>query len=121
MSETDSLLAMITAIEAAGSDVLTLTEGLEQEEFSCSRLTRHEARRLLLLAGQSLSRVPIRTRQEWQEVDWDGWAMALQRLDDTNNGGAMDMDTLWFSIRSLLPATLMWLRLYRKRSPELSA
>ena len=28
-------------------------------------------------------------------------------------------EALWFAVRSLVPATLMWLRVYRESNPEL--
>ena len=100
----------IADIETAGTHVLTLTEGLEQEEFFRSRLTRQEARRQLLRMAQALSQLPMATRDAWHEVDWDAWTVTLQRLDH----GDHENDALWFAIRSLVPATLMWLRVYQQ-------
>ncbi len=112
------MLNVIAQIETAGANVLTLTEGLEADEFQRSRLTRQETRRQLLLLASAMTQLPLLKRQQMSELDWDGWATLMQQLA---NGHTHEADALWFAIRSLTPATLMWLRFYRERQPELFA
>ena len=113
-----SVSATCARIETAATHILTLTEGLEAEEFQHSRLTRQETRRQLLLLTQALSELPNSTRQQMSELDWDAWAHIVQQLDAT---AEQQHEALWFATRSLTPATLMWLRFYRERHPELFA
>lgn len=108
--------AMLSIIEEAGINVLTMTEGLEENEFLSTRLTRLEvARQIATMAGvtQELS---ARIRSQLVELDWEGWDGTARRL---GQGGQAGEEALWFAVRSLVPATLMWLRLYRKNTPEL--
>jgi uncharacterized protein with HEPN domain len=96
--------------------VLTLTEGLEQDEFLRSRLTRLETQRQLKTMCETIAALPARTKALLAEVDWSGWSTVARQLDATDDEAR---DTLWFAVRSLAPATLMWLRVYRKNQPEL--
>ncbi|WP_304011570.1 hypothetical protein [Methyloversatilis discipulorum] len=100
MTEALFSAASLAMLDEACSGVLILGEGLERDEFLSSRLTRAEVGR----------RLP--------EIDWAGWSLLARTLPD--QGPASD-DTLWFALTSLVPATLMWLRLYRQREPELFA
>jgi len=110
--------AMLTVIQQAGEGVLVLLDDLDEADFRRSRLTRHEVlRQLGLIAGvlQSLQ-AQAKAQSALPEIDWAGWqavAGALARPDDTLD------DTAWFAARSLVPATLSWLRVYRQSSPEL--
>jgi uncharacterized protein with HEPN domain len=114
-------MSVITApwlgvIEEAGEAVLTLTEGLEQGELLASRLTRAEVARQLAVLASALRNLPPRLAAAMSEIDWAGWrgmAHALQQ------GGPAQDEALWFGTRSLVPATLSWLRVYRLRQPEL--
>jgi hypothetical protein len=104
----------LCGVEDAGVAVLTLTEGLEEQEFLRSRLTRGEVRRLILAMAKTLQQFDSDSRISLQEIDWSGWELTTRRLHgepDTEN------EALWFAIRSLIPATLMWLRYYRERNP----
>ena len=105
-------------IEEAGVNVLTLTEGLAEEEFLSSRLTRAEvARQLGAMTGVAL-KLSEQTRSQLPELDWDGWEGAARQLGE---GGSASDEALWFAVKSLVPATLMWLRVYRKNMPEIFA
>ncbi len=108
--------AVLSIVEEAGIAVLTLTEGLEQDEFARSRLTRLETQHQLKTMCDSIAAVPPQTQTLLAEVDWSGWNSVARQLE-ANNGNAQD--ALWFAVRSLVPATLMWLRVYRKNQPEL--
>ena len=108
--------AMLSLIEEAGVVVLTLTEGLEQSEFLGSFLTRREVQRQLATITLTVANLPTASRQRLPEIDWDGWSACALGLD---RGGEAEDDALWFALRSLVPATLMWLRVYRSSQPEL--
>ena len=109
--------ALFAIIEEACTAVLTLMEGIEESEFSKSRLTRGEVRRQLLTIAASTNQILPEVRRRMPELDWDGW-MALGRELDASKG-TKDDEMLWFGIRSLAPATLMWLRVYRQNEPTL--
>jgi uncharacterized protein with HEPN domain len=106
---------MLTLVEAAGEAVLTLTEGLQQGELLRSRLTRAEVQRLQRLAD-TLADAPDALRQLMPEIDWAGWRATRLALPDA---GAQQDEALWFAVRSLVPATLSWLRVYRRSHPHL--
>lgn len=110
--------ALLSIIEEAGIGVLTLTEGLQQDEFFVSRLTRQETQRQLKAMSTALAAVPQATQTRLAEIDWSGWQMVTRQLESPNNDA---QSTLWFAVRSLVPATLMWLRVYRANQPELFA
>ena len=108
--------AMLSLIEEAGVVVLTLTEGLEQNEFLGSFLTRREVQRQIATITLTVANLPTASRQHLPEIDWDGWTACALGLDQ---GGEAEDDALWFALRSLVPATLMWLRVYRSSQPAL--
>lgn len=107
---------MLSLIEEAGVAVLTLTEGLEQSEFLGSFLTRREVKRQIATITLTVANLPTASLRRLPEIDWDGWTACALGLDQ---GGEAEDDALWFALRSLVPATLMWLRVYRSSQPEL--
>jgi uncharacterized protein with HEPN domain len=107
--------SLLSIIEEAGVAVLTLTEGLEKDEFLASRLTRAETQRQLKIMSESAANLPPQMQALLAEVDWSGWQRMAQRLGAS---GDAEQEALWFAIRSLVPATLMWLRVYRTNQPE---
>ncbi|WP_028312836.1 hypothetical protein [Derxia gummosa] len=111
--------ALLTIVEDAGSAVLTLIEGVEQQEFLRSRLTRTEVLLQTKTVSDALAGVPEATRPLLPEIDWAGWNAAARAIADPTSPDAED--ALWFAITALLPATLMWLRVYRKDQPQLFA
>lgn len=108
--------SLLSIIEEAGIAILILTEGLEEEEFRHSRLTRAEVCRQVKIMTGIAGKLPPQTCTLMAEVDWAGWAAVARQLNEP--GRAAD-DALWFAARSLIPATVMWLRVYRKNQPEL--
>jgi uncharacterized protein with HEPN domain len=108
--------SLLSIIEEAGVAVLTLTEGLEADEFLASRLTRAETSRQLRIMSDAAASLPPHIQTLLAEVDWDGWEAVAQQIDA---GDAGEREALWFAVRSLAPATLMWLRVYRKSLPEI--
>lgn len=108
--------SLLSIIEEACTAVLILTEGLEEEEFLHSRLTRAEVIRQVSIITDIAGKLPQQTIATLAEVDWAGWAATARQLAES--GAAAD-EALWFVVRSLIPATIMWLRVYRKNQPEL--
>jgi uncharacterized protein with HEPN domain len=109
--------ALLGLMEQAGIGVATLIEGLEREELLSSRLTRAEVLRQLRMLADSAAQVESAMRESMPEVDWSGWCAMRSRLE-APAGQALD-DTLWFACTSVMPATLLWLRVYQQNQPEL--
>ncbi len=109
---------LFTIIEEAGIAVTILGEDVERAEFLASRLTRSEVQRQLLIIAGAADKVPAATRQLLPELEWDGWDKLGRELQQ---GQAGTDEALWFGLRSLVPATLMWLQVYRRNQPELFA
>lgn len=107
--------SLLSIIEEAGIAVLTLTEGLEKDEFLASRLTRAETTRQIKIMSDSAASVPLHTQGLLAEIDWGGWHTVARQI---GSGDSAEQEALWFAVRSLVPATLMWLRVYRKNQPE---
>lgn len=108
--------AMLQLVEQCGEGVLVLCDGLEEREFLRSRVTRHEVRRRLNDIAAALDAVPAATRAAMPELAWDGWQLLHQRLRPADT--AADA-AAWFAATSLVPATLSWLRFYRRNEPSL--
>jgi uncharacterized protein with HEPN domain len=108
--------SLLSIIEEAGVAVLTLTEGVEKDEFLASRLARTETQRQIRIIGETVANLPPSTRSLLAEVDWGGWQTVARQLGENRNA---EQDALWFAVRALVPATLMWLRVYRTNQPEL--
>ena len=109
--------ALLSLIEQAGTSVAILVEGLARDELLRSRLTRLEVLRQLKTLANSAGQVGPAERAAMPELDWEGWdAMRLRFLCPA--GDALD-EALWFACESLVPATLLWLRVYQQSQPEL--
>lgn len=106
--------ALLSIIEEAGIAVLTLTEGLEEDEFLASRITRTETLRLVKTMSESAANISSQVQTLFMEVDWNGWRSVARQLGEN---GTAAQEALWFAVRSLVPVTLMWLRVYRKDQP----
>lgn len=109
--------ALLGLMEQAGMDVATLIEGLDRAELLRSRLTRAEVLRQLKQMADSAAQVEPAMRAAMPELDWSGWDAMRSRFD-APTGEALD-ETLWFACTSLMPATLLWLRVYQQSQPEL--
>ncbi|QSA99246.1 hypothetical protein [Methylococcus sp. EFPC2] len=107
---------LLSIIEEAGAAVLTMTGSLEQGELLNSRLTRREVSRQILIIAENADRLPGETRKRMAELDWEGWAVTAKQIK--REGKEAD-EALWFAVRSLVPAMLINLRLYRKTQPDL--
>ena len=108
--------SLLSIIEQAGVAVLTLTEGLEKEEFLASRLTRAETRRQVKIISECAASLPPQMQTMLAEVDWAGWHIVARQLGADKGA---EQEALWFAVSSLVPATLMWLQVYRKEQPEI--
>lgn len=109
--------ALLAIVDEAGRGVLTLTEGLSKDEFLRSRLTRGEVLRLTLALAQGMAEVPAASRARLPEIDWPGWATLRGTLDGSSRDA--QGEALWFAVQSLVPATLLWLEVYRRNEPAL--
>ncbi len=107
--------SLLSILDEAGVAVLTLTESLEKDEFLASRLTRTEALRQVRIMSASAANVPPQIKTLLPEVEWRGWQTVAQQLDASHETQG---EALWFAVRSLVPATLMWLRVYRQNQPQ---
>lgn len=108
---------LLNLMEQTGLDVATLAEGLDEADLRRSRLIRAELlRQLRLMAGSAVA-VPPSARTNMPELDWEGWRLLALRLQ-AKAGGDLD-DALWFALHSVVPATLLWLRVYRQNHPQL--
>lgn len=108
--------ALLANITEAGTGVLTLAEGMDLATFQRSRLARAEIGRLVEVMAASLADLPDALRHQFAEIDWSAWAALA---DPIGHGGPARDEALWFAVKSLVPATLMWLRVYRDSRPEL--
>lgn len=108
--------AQLGILDDSGAAILTLTEGLEEADFFATRLTREEAVRHLTAMTQTVANIPPEVRERMPEVNWEGWTMLGWDLKGQRRD---DRGSVWFGVRSLVPATLLWLRLYRQSRPEL--
>lgn len=109
--------ALLNLIEQTGLDVATLAEGLDEADLRRSRLTRAELLRQLRLMANSAVAVPPSAREDMPELDWEGWRLLALRLQ-AETGDDLD-DAIWFAVHSVVPATLLWLRVYRQNQPQL--
>lgn len=110
--------ALLNILLEAGEAVMTLTETVEDEEFFASRLTQREVVRQMRILSTTIGNVAPELRRQMAEIDWSGWEALSRQL---GSGDDLAREALWFGVRSLVPATLLWLRVYRQQSPELFA
>lgn len=109
--------ALLGIIEQAGTAIATLVEGLERDELLRSRLTRAEVLRQLKALADSAGQLEPAVRGEMPELDWTGWDAMRPRFSGPS-GESLD-EALWFACESLVPATLLWLRVYQQSQPVL--
>lgn len=106
--------SMLQVIDEAAQGVMVLVDGVEETDFLRSRLTRAEVRRLLGLVAATLGDLPDAVREAMPEIDWAGWRTVARALAEADRGGD---SSAWFAARALVPATLSWLRVYRRTQP----
>lgn len=109
--------ALLGLIEQSGTAIATLVEGLKQDDLLRSRLTRFEVLRQLKTLADSVGQLEPATRAQMPELDWTGWDAMRPRFAGPA-GESLD-EALWFACESLVPATLLWLRVYQQSQPTL--
>ncbi len=107
---------LFAIIEDAASKVLILTEDADKDELLASRLTCGEVKRLLLIMTGMIAEISAETRDRMPELEWSGWNATSRAFKGSK---VKANEALWFAVRSLVPATVMWLRVYRQKRPEL--
>lgn len=107
--------ALFKLIEECGENILVLIDGIEPEELAHSRLTRQTISEQLATLARTLDALPEPVRDAMPELDWEGWRVTHNAVQQP---GPEQDDALWFAIRSLVPATLSWLRVYRQAQPD---
>ncbi len=109
------IAALLANIVNAGTDALVLAEDMDEATFRRSRLARAEMARLVGVMATNLADLPDAQRQQFAELDWNTWRTLPEQL---NADPATHDEALWFAIRALVPATLMWLRVYKEGAPQ---
>jgi uncharacterized protein with HEPN domain len=109
--------ALLQALDASGVAVLTLVEDVSEADLLRSRLTRSEVTRHLQQMCHAATGMPLDIQAQMPEVDWAAWSLISSGLSDESTH-ARD-EALSFAVRSLVSATLMWLRVYRQSHPAL--
>ena len=108
---TDQIIASTRArIEDAATDILTLIEGLDADEFARSRLTRQTTLARLRDIADAAAALPAQGRETMPEVDWAGWVA----LGDTLACGASSPACEWAAASEQAGVTLQWMRVYRQ-------
>ena len=108
--------ALLKTIDEAGVAVLTLTEGLQDDELLGSRLTRAEVLRHLRLFTEAALNLSDEMRADMPEVDWAGIQATAAALAGPP-GPALD-EALLMGAQALAPGVLMWLRVYKQQHPQ---
>ena len=108
--------AMLAILQEAGNSVMIMTEGLEYDEFFNSRITKDEVQRQLQIMADTTYHLPYELKQRMLEVDWEAWSSLSIQFSKKEESM---QEAVWFAVKSLVPATLLWLRVFHKSSPEL--
>ena len=108
--------AMLGILQEAGNSVLIMTEGLEYDEFFNSRITQYEVVRQLQVMADTTFNLPYELKQRMLEIDWETWSALSTQFTKTDESM---QEAIWFAVRSLVPATLLWLRVFDQSMPEL--
>lgn len=108
--------AMLGILEEAGTAILIMTESFAYHELFASRITQHEVLRQLKVMADTAFNLPSEVKFKMLEIDWESWqALSIQ----FNKSDESMQEAVWFAVRSLVPATLLWLKVFHKSSPEL--
>lgn len=108
--------ATLSIIEESAESVLILAEDVEDEALLASRLTRQEIQRLLATVARGLADMGPDARQTLPELDWEGWIATGREI---LTAGPQQDQALLYAVQSLVPATIMWLRVYKQNQPDL--
>lgn len=107
---------MLNLMQQSCEAVLTITEDVSPEAFFSSQLTKAETLRYLRIIAENVDRLPMENKTAMPEIDWAGWNVLLSQV---RSAGGFEQDAVWFAVRSMVPATLMWLRVFRQQQPAL--
>ena len=107
--------ALLGLIDEACTEILTLTEEVDEAAFFRSRLTHGETVKRLKAIAQAAGELPDSARSTIAEIDWARW----QELGRELAAGSAGPLTVWVAVRELAPLTLNWLRVYRQSQPDL--
>lgn len=108
--------ALFRTIEDSGVAVLTLIDGLQDNELLASRLTRQEVTRQLRQMLAAAAALPAALRLSMPEIDWAGMATVGKALA-VEAGPELDQ-AMVFGSRAVTPALMMWLRVYQQQHPD---
>ena len=84
--------------------------------YFASRITKYEVQQQLQIMADTTFNLPYELKQKMIEIDWEAWSslsMQFAKKDESMQ------EAVWFAVKSLVPATLLWLRVFHKSSPEL--
>lgn len=100
----------------AGVAISLCTSGWEKDAFFESRAARKKALQCLTVMVDSARDLPDAVSARLGRIDWLAWE-ALRPLLKART--ADDCDRLWYAIGTLVPATVIELRRYRRLMPQL--
>lgn len=101
-------------LEALAADILTLTEDVDADGLSRSRLTRSETIKRLRRMAAIAAALPAPARAALPEMDWARWCALGEELAAERVGAL----ALWEAAREFTTDTLQWLRVYRDANPD---
>lgn len=100
----------------AGVAISLCASGWDQEAFFASRAARRKALQCLQVMVDSARDLPDAVSARLARIDWLGWEELRPALKAAT---AADRDRLWHAIGTLVPATVVELRRYRRLLPQL--
>ena len=107
--------AMLGLMERIALDILVLTEGISEEEFFNSRLTKLQTLQLLGSFVRTAANLPAETRVHMHEIDWAAWAALARTLRHPEKHPLR----IWVAVRELTPMTLQHLHDCKRKQPQL--
>lgn len=100
----------------AGVAISLCTSGWEKDAFFESRAARKKALQCLRVMVDSARDLPDAVSARLGRIDWLAWETLRPLLKAKS---ADDCDRLWYAIGTLVPATVIELRRYRRLMPQL--
>ncbi|QDF95114.1 hypothetical protein CJ010_00370 [Azoarcus sp. DD4] len=100
----------------AGVAISLCTSGWEKDAFFESRAARKKALQCMNVMVDSARDLPDAVTARLGRIDWLAWEELRPVLKARN---ADERDRLWYAIGTLVPATVIELRRYRRLMPQL--